>query len=1047
MASLFTPLFKHTLRRSFLLASRLVVVMLGLAAMQNVASAQVDFLTTRPIIDSFPIVRIGVSITDGGLPPNTLTSSDFTVTEDGNNVSPLELINCHGQPSAAIALLVDASSSMFSSAGNGNYNAYYNSFSKFLALVSPPSELALIPFTDTAFYYFPGVKKCCFYQAGNKPDTTAFMDSLRSIQFQGNTNIDIGLNYAISVLATSAQTRKIIVLATDDGVINEAALAAKLASLDITLFVMELGPDSIYANQELALEVGGKYYQAMDSTRFTPIMTTIAEELFSERCTLRYRSTNPCPWLATHPVNVRFAYKSTNLNSALSYIIGKNTHDSIAPNLLIDSSQFTSRIVQGFETYPCGSGIRSFTDSALKNFAKLKQKRGLPNTASDSLIVLDTLQDAHGWYVVRDSANNYRRIELIYHPKPDTIAPQIPLPTYSGGAYTVSIQEFKPWDRGINNVTLDAGAKNLSLDSVQYISNRFARAYLRVLVQKDSAHGCITAVDSFGNKSSSCVQWNGIGGDTLPPLFKQDPIAEPRLTLSGVVSDQRAGDNGLQNVIVTPVSNTSAPNVKFTSVWLATVSVALIDSLYPALAAVDGTDSAGNRVQDTLRYFPLPDNLSPECTLTNPTQSTMLVSATEIQAWDRGIRTIVMNPINTNVNAAAPVFTDSRHASMLITIQDITAPASATVIATDSLGNTCSSLLLYSPNIKTVLPLTIAGPLDFGKVVAPAKIRKTINVTNPNTDPVTLVKVVSSGDDSVFTWIESVPLTLAAGETRPFTFDFIPNLIGTWNASYRFSSDSIVMGTIQTKGVSTGAITIAVDTLTLGSAGDLGMLHLRLNAAPAPINFDSISFVLTYDHDVVTLKDPTLDCGSNPADTGLCNYTISSYMDNAGDHRIKLVRNDRLKSPAPQFANNVFSIPARSYLARSRNTVVTISKPDAGPLVTVGSNSGMVTMGDICADSTIRGYLYGRLATAIEGITPNPARSQLNITINSKTGGKIAISITDALGHEVLSEPRNVSVGNSQITLDLRTIPSGSYQLTLTSDGKRGEVFHLDVVK
>jgi hypothetical protein len=222
--------------------------------------------------------------------------------------------------------------------------------------------------------------------------------------------------------------------------------------------------------------------------------------------------------------------------------------------------------VQGLETYPCGSGIRSFTDSALKNFAKLKQKRGLPNTASDSLIVLDTLQDAHGWYVVRDSANNYRRIELIYHPKPDTIAPQIPLPTYSGGAYTVSIQEFKPWDRGIKNVTLDAGAKNLSLDSVQYISNRFARAYLRVLVQKDSAHGCITAVDSFGNKSSSCVQWNGIGGDTLPPLFKQDPIAEPRLTLSGVVSDQRAGDNGLQNVIVTPVSNTSAPNVKFTSV-------------------------------------------------------------------------------------------------------------------------------------------------------------------------------------------------------------------------------------------------------------------------------------------------------------------------------------------------------------------------------------------------------------------------------------------------------------------------------------------------
>src|SRR6185312_5601939 len=124
---------------------------LGCVVLVSTASAQVEYFTSSPNIDSFPIVRVGVSVTDNGKPATTVDASNYSITEDGYPVTNLELTSCDGASSAAIAVVLDASQSMYNSAGTGtgNYSALFRGFSSFLSRIPAPSELALIPFTDT----------------------------------------------------------------------------------------------------------------------------------------------------------------------------------------------------------------------------------------------------------------------------------------------------------------------------------------------------------------------------------------------------------------------------------------------------------------------------------------------------------------------------------------------------------------------------------------------------------------------------------------------------------------------------------------------------------------------------------------------------------------------------------------------------------------------------------------------------------------------------------------------------------------------------------
>src|SRR5205823_160732 len=136
-------------------------------------------------------------------------------------------------------------------------------------------------------------------------------------------------------------------------------------------------------------------------------------------------------------------------------------------------------------------------------------------------------------------------------------------------------------------------------------------AYLRILNMKDSAGGCLIAVDSFNNTSTGCFTYAGAGKDILPPLFAQDPIALPRGTMSGIVTEKRAGDQGIKTVKFTAMLNSNSPQVTVVDPNDFIVKALIGDTMFSARTAVEAWDSAGNHMVDTLRYDPKADSYLP----------------------------------------------------------------------------------------------------------------------------------------------------------------------------------------------------------------------------------------------------------------------------------------------------------------------------------------------------------------------------------------------------------------------------------------------------
>ncbi|HEX5315534.1 MAG TPA: vWA domain-containing protein, partial [Candidatus Kapabacteria bacterium] len=617
---------------------------------------QVVLTLANPVIDSFPLIDLDVNVTQNGAPATLLSGANFSVREDGIPATVIGLTGCGGTSSAAIALVVDTSASMQFSLSSGpvknrSYAAFDDAISKFIASIPGPSLLSLVPFADSSTYSYPINS---FYTSNNFSDTTALMNKVGALRYIGaGTDVVSGITEGAQALQASTLPRRIMILITDDAVTNADSVQMFLNAHGIRLFILDVSRDSgqiDFTNQDLALGTGGEYYLAYDTTLYAPMLLAMSQLIFAEHCTLQYRSSLVCPAWKVHNVTVTLNYKGTITSANIAYSMGRVPHDSISPRLAVSSPSFISRVIRANETVPCENGLQSLLDSLSVNFTILPRLM-TADSMSDSLIVTDSLYPADVWIFAVDSAGNISRTHILYQPKPDIHAPQFEVPIRTGILYSVNIREALPWDRGIDTIHLASGTVNLSLDSVRFTNQNLARAYLHIIDPRDSATGCLVARDSVGNQDSVCIEWDGEGADTLPPVIVQAPIAEPRVVLTGTVMEERLHDRGIRNVVVTPLVNTGAPRIIYDSAQEASVSVALQDSLYPASALVEATDSAGNSATDLFEYKPLPDVEPPLCTYATIGKSEFVFYATDTQAWDRGVATILLIGSTTNATA------------------------------------------------------------------------------------------------------------------------------------------------------------------------------------------------------------------------------------------------------------------------------------------------------------------------------------------------------------------------------------------------------------
>ncbi len=72
--------------------------------------------------------------------------------------------------------------------------------------------------------------------------------------------------------------------------------------------------------------------------------------------------------------------------------------------------------------------------------------------------------------------------------------------------------------------------------------------------------------------------------------------------------------------------------------------------------------------------------------------------------------------------------------------------------------------------------------------------------------------------------------------------------------------------------------------------------------------------------------------------------------------------------------------------------------------------------------------------SGIISVYPNPATTIVNAAINSISNDKLTIIITDINGKIVAKRIENIKVGNNIITVDIRSLASGTYILKAISE-------------
>lgn len=998
---------------------------------------QVDFSITTPDISNFPVIRTAVSVTENGAPALNTDPSNFKILDNGLPVSNVQLVGCDDDGAASIAVMIDTSASMFFSVIDKGMPYYYEAFSRFLSILKAPSELAIIPFGDTTKHFLPGNINA-LYQAENKIDTTAFMADVRSLDrsnWSGLTDPDLAVYYAIDLLKQTKQKRKAIVFVSDDAPRIADSMLKVLLKEGISFYALKVDDEFVYTSDTFATATGGLYFQAPNYNYYIPGMEAIARAIVGRKCALQYTSADPCPWNKQHNVSVTLNLDASTITKTMSYKLGKNTTDKNPPIITVTSPASNSRRVEAADPYPCESGLRSMRDSILVNFGKLRSIGRYPDSSYDSLVVTNILTDARAVYVAYDSSGNRSVQEIIYHPPGDTLKPEILTPVKTGTQYLFNVQEIRKWDRGLKSIALLPGSTNFLLDNVTYSNSKVARVTMHIVNAALPANACLEAIDSVGNDSVYCISWAGEGGDTLTPLISQDPMQEPFVLMTGKVTEKRAKDLGLKQVIVTPGSNTSVPRVIYTDKTFAKVQATIVDSLFDAVAYVDATDSVGNRQSDSIVYKTTPDTKAPQCTTSFVVPMSYLVSATELQAWDRGIKSIraVTTPVNMNV--AAPVFVDRWHASILCSQINTTAAASVVIRAEDSAGNYQDATIKIDPNLPTPLqPLTVSAPLNFGTTYTPSTTHRLVVVSNPNATDVTITKVRSSGDNTIFSQDDPLSITIPAGGTQNLSFGFMPTLLGDWKANYTFSNDTMDLVTVTTVGRSIGTVNVAFDTVQVQKAGDAGELHMYIGAAPRPINLDTLSFRVLFGNNEIEAGNAELSCNGFSDSNALCNYQMEWNVGQDGNANFRLIRKDTKQIAALSIDSLALRIPFKTYVSTSAMRAITIDNQFVSQYSDLSSNPGLITIGSICPDSTIRAAMNGRLREHVEAITPNPVSRIASVDIAAESSSIAEIGVIDLLGKEQYHRTAPLVAGANTVTLDLSSLAQGMYIVRVVAD-------------
>jgi hypothetical protein len=594
------------------------------------------------------------------------------------------------------------------------------------------------------------------------------------------------------------------------------------------------------------------------------------------------------------------------------------------------------------------------------------------------------------------------------------------------------------------DIRLGAGAVNLVLDNSQILTKRNGVAQVHIPDLTAATHACIEAVDSAGNVGSYCIDRSPGILDTFPPVIVQNPVVSPIKVITGTITETRPNDRGIKNAAIEAAPNLGTPTINYLSAQQATFTVPIVDSLQPVRAWISASDSVGNASLDTLRYDPQPDHMSPMCSVDASVSDLRTFRATEFSPWDRGIASITIVGAPVNFTAGPVTFVSRFDARQVFTVIDPMKPASVVMQATDSAGNQCFTTITVNALEIPLVPFNVQSSIDFLTHLAPFDSTADIVITNPNEVPVALTKISQGGDAAVITSDLASPLVFQSLEKKTVHVRLKSALLGNWKSDFTLGNDTLTLAHITAFGTTTGAVTLGIGTVHSAHSQLPENLRVTIAAQPIPINLDTIQFELHFNGDLISASQANIDCSTANA---LCNYQFKQSSLSNGVLQFQFVRTDKSQLATLSGGSAYFDIPFTTFVTKT-NTSLVFGDNMSASLSSVVSDTGTVSVGDLCGDPAIRAYMNDQLEAYVSSIVPNPASSQADIVIvSSKQDLPISLVLVDQLGKLVLKKDAVLLSGSNTIQLPLTNVSSGRYILGLTSGGGEAMSLPLEVVR
>jgi hypothetical protein len=425
------------------------------------------------------------------------------------------------------------------------------------------------------------------------------------------------------------------------------------------------------------------------------------------------------------------------------------------------------------------------------------------------------------------------------------------------------------------------------------------------------------------------------------------------------------------------------------------------------------------------------DTLAPAITMKSPLTTCRTLFASENYPCESGLMKL-QDSILENFQRVPLDQTFPLTAGDSLFVIDPVKPARAIYVALDSFFNRSIATATYFPSKDTesLLPFIASKEfIDFTTKTAPVDTSVMIDITNPNNKTLTIDKILRYGAIGRITTDLTSPLTFQAHESKTVSLRFTTDLLGDYNAKYELYADTLKICTITGIGKTIGLVRLRIDTAR-AFTGDTGTLNLSFDAIPAPINLDTLSFYLRYDGDLIEFHPDLPDCsGDNP----LCNYNISySQIDNS-TLRIDLFLNKTEQHPVLNFAAAILPLSFQSFLTQSSSSIIHIENINVSQGCIVTSDTGLIKVSDRCGDDLIRTLGLNSSGFSVQHISPNPAKSEVQIHYRSNMDAACKIRLFNSLGNICLSRQLETNKGPGIMTLNVGQLPSGRYILAITS--------------